>query len=135
MADEAERLTVEESTLLKLMFEGESIADLGEYSRWSAPLQGLVAKGYAQKLDQHNHVITPAGREMAIKADDAEMRSVISLNNAIHAQRTSEVAVQTILEEKAKEIAIYIKHALPEGRWRAGERAFIDEFTSQMASR
>lgn len=55
-------LSSDEYALLMIMDEGGAIADIGNMSRWSAPLRSLIDRGLVDGKDKFNCVITPTGR-------------------------------------------------------------------------
>lgn len=65
-------LTDDERTVLMITARGEMIADIGEYSRWSKPIQSLVKRGLLKQHDKFNNSITAAGRE-ALEAAEQEI--------------------------------------------------------------
>lgn len=106
-------LSTNEYALLQIMARGESIADLGEYSRWSSPLAELVKRGYAKALDKFNHVITEAGRAACSATEDDEMRMLIRANNAlVEARQTREILTPLFSEPSAELLtAMRVVHA------------------------
>jgi hypothetical protein len=113
MTDTLPPLSTNEYALLQIMAQGESLADLGEYSRWSSPLAELVKRGFVQKLDKFNHVITEAGRAACSATEDDEMRALISVNNArIEARQTREIMTPLFSEPSTELLmAMQVVHA------------------------
>jgi hypothetical protein len=116
MPDSLPPLSTNEYALLQIMARGESIADLGEYSRWSSPLSELVKRGYAKALDKFNHVITEAGREAVGATEDDEIRSLITVNNAMIEARQGEREVLESITNACKLIYNTITINLPKNR-------------------
>ena len=66
-------LSDDERTVLMIACGGTSLIPIG---RWEGPVKSLAAKGYLERLDDVNYVITAAGRaasEVAERAVDADM--------------------------------------------------------------
>lgn len=106
-------LSTNEYALLQIMARGESIADLGEYSRWSSPLAELVKRGYAKALDKFNHVITEAGRAACSATEDDEMRMLIRANNTLIEARQTREILTPLFSEPSTELlmAMRVVHA------------------------
>ena len=66
-------LSDDERTVLMIAAAGQSMIPI---RRWERPVKSLAAKGYLERLDDVNYVITAAGRaasELAKRAVDADM--------------------------------------------------------------
>lgn len=91
MPDVIDALSDDEFSVLCIAAEGESMIDLGEFSRWSAPIQSLVRRGYMLRQDRHNNVITPAGRAaLAVREKDEDklIGRAIDVSNQIGAAQS-----------------------------------------------
>lgn len=76
-------LTDDEYALLLIMAEGESIADLGKFSRWSASLKTLARRGFVDNRDKFNCIITEAGRAAVESHDRQVMGDFIGVANKV----------------------------------------------------
>lgn len=119
MPDISVTLSSNETALLKIMAEGGSVANLGEHSRWSAPLEALVTRGFATSHDQHNHTITAAGRAVLSAAEDDEIRALIGTNNELVAMRSAEEEIAAEIDRTVRALTESIRSRLPPRRWDA----------------
>lgn len=91
-------LTQDELAVLLIAAEGESMMPIG---RWEAPVASLVAKGYLHANDKFNNVITEAGRKACGKAEDDNVRALLTTSRAIVEGRQKSIA-------RAEELAILL---------------------------
>ncbi len=73
-------LTADEHAVLLIAAQDQWMIDMGENSRWSAPIQSLARRGYLNAMDKFNVIITPAGRAALgeyEKAEDAALGRAI----------------------------------------------------------
>lgn len=76
MAEVITQLSDDEFTVLSIASQGESLADLGQFSRWSAPINSLLRRGLMIQKDKFNNVITPAGKT-ALEGHEKDQDKVI----------------------------------------------------------
>ena len=76
MAEVITQLSDDEFTVLSIASQGESLADLGQFSRWSAPINSLLRRGLMIQKDKFNNIITPAGKE-ALEGHEKDQDKVI----------------------------------------------------------
>jgi hypothetical protein len=60
-------VTDDEFALLLIMKEGQSVAAIG---RWEKPLDSLVERGLARRLDKFNNILTTEGRKACDARED-----------------------------------------------------------------
>lgn len=82
-------LTDDERSVLLITREGGVIADIGDVSRWHAPINSLLKRGLLKQHDRFNNVITDAGIE-AIEADQG------ALDGELKAAMTNFVQAKTV---------------------------------------
>jgi len=73
---QASLITDDEYALLLIMQEGQSVAAIG---RWEKPLDSLVERGLARRLDKFNNIITTEGRKACGARDLADTTALKSL--------------------------------------------------------
>ena len=70
-------LTDDEFVVLQIMAQGQAVAAIG---RWEKPLDALVDRGLARRLDKFNNIITTEGTKACAAreaGDDAALRGLI----------------------------------------------------------
>lgn len=84
-------VTDDEYTVLMIMDQGESLAAIG---RWEKPLDALVERGLARRLDKFNNIITTEGKKALgarEKGDEAALKQLIPQINSAQTQARSHV--------------------------------------------
>lgn len=76
MTDIAVPLTERELATLLICCEGGAVAAIGH---WKDEIEGLEKRGFLEKLDQFNFVITAAGRKAAESAEDENIRAFFKI--------------------------------------------------------
>jgi hypothetical protein len=69
-------VTDDEFALLMIMAQGQSVAAIG---KWEKPLDALVERGLARRLDKFNNIITTEGRKACDTRESADTAALKSL--------------------------------------------------------
>lgn len=97
-------LTEDEYTVLAIAAGGNSMMAV---ARWEKPTESLAKKGFLERLDKFNHIITPTGRKVL---EERERQDEATLDNALRNVIEKGSKLSSAQHKAAQEAELSVQH-------------------------